>query len=266
MNAIVTGARRGIGRAIVKKFIDSGINVWAATSHMDDSFTKDMDNICADGDCWIVPIEMDLRSEESIKAAVKVISSTKDDDGNKQGIDILVNNAGVPSGGLMQMTSLDTLRDVMEVNYIGQISLIQKISKLMIREFNKELKESVETDSEEKVKSRAIVNIGSIGGIEAREGYLAYGSSKAAFMWATRCISKELAPYQIRVNAVAPGLIETDMGDFKTDIEQQKILDAISMKRKGSPEEIADVVYFLSTDASSFITGSIINADGGRLI
>ncbi len=266
MNAIVTGARRGIGRAIVKKFIDSGINVWAATSHMDDSFAKDMEGICKGSECWIIPIEMDLRSEESIKAAVKVISSTKDDDGNKQGIDILVNNAGVPSGGLMQMTSLDTLRDVMEVNFIGQISLIQKISKLMIREFNKELKESVETDSEAVFKSRAIVNIGSVGGIEAREGYLAYGSSKAAFMWSTRCISKELAPYKIRVNAVAPGLIETDMGDFKNDIEQQKILDAISMKRKGSPEEIADVVYFLSTDASSFITGSIINADGGRLI
>ena len=149
----------------------------------------------------------------------------------------------------MQMTSMDTLRDVMEVNFIGQMSLIQKISKVMMRQ-----------------KKGSIVNIGSVGGIEAREGYLAYGSSKAAFMWATRCISKELAPYNIRVNAVAPGLVDTEMGDYKADAEQQKILDAISMKRKGTPEEIAEVVYFLSTDASSFITGSIINADGGRLI
>ena len=149
----------------------------------------------------------------------------------------------------MQMTSMDTLRDVMEVNFIGQMSLIQKISKVMMRQ-----------------KKGAVVNIGSVGGIEAREGYLAYGSSKAAFMWATRCISKELAPYNIRVNAVAPGLVDTEMGDYKADAEQQKILDAISMKRKGTPEEIAEVVYFLSTDASSFITGSIINADGGRLI
>ena len=149
----------------------------------------------------------------------------------------------------MQMTSMDTLRDVMEVNFIGQMSLIQKISKVMMRQ-----------------KKGSIVNIGSVGGIEAREGYLAYGSSKAAFMWATRCISKELAPYNIRVNAVAPGLVDTEMGDYKADAEQQKILDAISMKRKGPPEEIAEVVYFLSTDASSFITGSIINVDGGRLI
>lgn len=264
MNAIVTGARRGIGRAVVKKFIENGINVWATTSRMDDSFIEDMKRLESDvSDSRslgsesvassklgkIIPIELELRSEDSIKAAVKAITSERDEDGNKLSIDILVNNAGIPSGGLMQMTSMDTLRDVMEVNFIGQMSLIQKISKVMMRQ-----------------KKGAVVNIGSVGGIEAREGYLAYGSSKAAFMWATRCISKELAPYNIRVNAVAPGLVDTEMGDYKVDAEQQKILDAISMKRKGTPEEIAEVVYFLSTDASSFITGSIINADGGRLI
>lgn len=264
MNAIVTGARRGIGRAVVKKFIENGINVWATTSRMDDSFIEDMrrlesevsdsqslgsESIASSKLGKIIPIELELRSEDSIKAAVKAITSERDEDGNKLSIDILVNNAGIPSGGLMQMTSMDTLRDVMEVNFIGQMSLIQKISKVMMRQ-----------------KKGSVVNIGSVGGIEAREGYLAYGSSKAAFMWATRCISKELAPYNIRVNAVAPGLVDTEMGDYKADAEQQKILDAISMKRKGTPEEIAEVVYFLSTDASSFITGSIINADGGRLI
>ena len=264
MNAIVTGARRGIGRAVVKKFIENGINVWATTSRMDDSFVEDMkslesevsdsrslgsESVASSKLGKIIPIELELRSEDSIKAAVKAITSERDEDGNKLSIDILVNNAGIPSGGLMQMTSMDTLRDVMEVNFIGQMSLIQKISKVMMRQ-----------------KKGAVVNIGSVGGIEAREGYLAYGSSKAAFMWATRCISKELAPYNIRVNAVAPGLVDTEMGDYKADAEQQKILDAISMKRKGTPEEIAEVVYFLSTDASSFITGSIINADGGRLI
>ena len=251
MNAIVTGARRGIGRAIVEKFIKNGINVWACSSHMDDSFIEDMkalESSCEAGG-KIIPLELDLRNEQSIKDAVKKVYSSKDEEGNRVAVDILVNNAGVPSSGLMQMTSMDTLRDVMEVNFIGQMALIQGISKIMIRQ-----------------KSGSIVNIGSGGGIEAREGYLAYGSSKAAFMWATRCISKELAPYNIRVNAVAPGLVETDMGNVKSEEEQSKILDAISMKRKGTPEEIAEVVYFLSTDASSFITGSIINADGGRLI
>lgn len=247
MNAIVTGARRGIGRAITKKLVDSGINVWATTSHMDDAFIEDMNSLM--GEAWVHPIEMDLRNQESIKEAVKTMAKDVDKDGNKPTFDILVNNAGIPSGGLMQMTSTDTLRDVMDVNFISQIALIQMVSKYMMRQ-----------------KSGSIVNIGSVGGIEAREGYLAYGSSKAAFMWATRCISKELAPYNIRVNAVAPGLVDTDMGDYKKDDEQEKILQAISMKRKGTPEEIAEVVYFLATNASSFITGSIINADGGRLI
>lgn len=247
MNAIVTGARRGIGRAITKKLVDNGINVWAITSHMDDSFIEDMNSLM--GEAWIHPIEMDLRNQDSIKEAVKTMAKDVDKDGNKPTFDILVNNAGIPSGGLMQMTSMDTLRDVMDVNFISQIALIQIVSKYMMRQ-----------------KSGSIVNIGSVGGIEAREGYLAYGSSKAAFMWATRCISKELAPYNIRVNAVAPGLVDTDMGDYKKDVEQEKILHSISMKRKGTPEEIAEVVYFLATDASSFITGSIINADGGRLI
>lgn len=247
MNAMVTGARRGIGRAITKKFVDNGINVWATTSHMDDAFIEDMNSLM--GEAWVHPIEMDLRNQESIKEAVKTMAKDVDKDGNKPTFDILVNNAGIPSGGLMQMTSMDTLRDVMDVNFISQIALIQMVSKYMMRQ-----------------KSGSIVNIGSVGGIEAREGYLAYGSSKAAFMWATRCISKELAPYNIRVNAVAPGLVDTDMGDYKKDDEQEKILQAISMKRKGMPEEIAEVVYFLATDASSFITGSIINADGGRLI
>ena len=247
MNAIVTGARRGIGRAITKKLVDSGINVWATTSHMDDAFIEDMNSLM--GEAWVHPIEMDLRNQDSIKDAVKTMTKDVDKDGNKPTFDILVNNAGIPSGGLMQMTSMDTLRDVMDVNFISQIALIQMVSKYMMRQ-----------------KSGSIVNIGSVGGIEAREGYLAYGSSKAAFMWATRCISKELAPYNIRVNAVAPGLVDTDMGDYKKDDEQEKILQAISMKRKGTPEEIAEVVYFLATNVSSFITGSIINADGGRLI
>lgn len=247
MNAIVTGARRGIGRAITKKLVDNGINVWATISHMDDAFIEDMNSLM--GEAWVHPIEMDLRNQESIKEAVKAMAKDVDKDGNKPTFDILVNNAGIPSGGLMQMTSIDTLRDVMDVNFISQIALIQMVSKYMMRQ-----------------KSGSIVNIGSVGGIEAREGYLAYGSSKAAFMWATRCISKELAPYNIRVNAVAPGLVDTDMGDYKKDVEQEKILQSISMKRKGTPEEIAEVVYFLATNASSFITGSIINADGGRLI
>ena len=149
----------------------------------------------------------------------------------------------------MQMTSMDTLRQVLEINFVAQIYLIQLISRAMMRR-----------------KCGSIINMGSVGGIEAREGYLAYGSSKAAFLWATRSISKELAKYNIRVNAVAPGLIETDMGGYKKEEEQEKIINAISMKRWGQPEEIAKAVLFLASEDSSFMTGAVLNVDGGRLI
>ena len=191
----------------------------------------------------IVPIYFDLRNEEEIKTAVKKILS------EKRSIDILVNNAGIPSGGLMQMTSMAMLRETLEINFVAQIYLIQLISRIMMRQ-----------------KEGCIINMGSVGGIEAREGYLAYGASKAALLWATRSISKELAKYNIRVNAVAPGLIETDMGNYKKEEERDKIIEEISMKRWGRPEEVARAVRFLASEDSSFMTGTVLNIDGGRLM
>ena len=242
-NAIITGARKGIGRAIAEEFASHGINIWACSSNECPDFLSDMKLLAERYNVWIKPIFFDLRDETSVKNACKEIIS------EKIPIDILVNNAGVPGGGLMQMTSVSSLREVMEVNFISQILITQLISKYMARK-----------------GGGSIVNMGSIGGIEAREGYLSYGSSKAALMWATRCISKELAKYNIRVNAVAPGLVETDMGNFKSDEEREKILNGISMKRMGTPEEIAKAVYFLASEDASFITGTVLLADGGRLI
>lgn len=242
LNAIVTGARRGIGRAIVELFAQKGINIWACASKENEEFEQDMKQLSEEYHVWIKPVYFDLANEEETTNALKEVIK------EKQPIDILVNNAGVPYGNLMQMTPLKKLREVMEINFIAQIHVMQLISRVMMRQ-----------------KSGSIINMGSVGGIEAREGYLAYGSSKAALLWATRSVSKELAKYNIRVNAVAPGLVESDMGMYKKTEEQEKILNEISMKRMGRPEEIAEAVYFLATDASSFMTGAIMNVDGGRL-
>lgn len=242
LNAIVTGARRGIGRAIVELFAQKGINIWACASKENEEFEQGMKQLSEEYHVWIKPVYFDLANEEETTNALKEVIK------EKQPIDILVNNAGVPYGNLMQMTPLKNLREVMEINFIAQIHVMQLISRVMMRQ-----------------KSGSIINMGSVGGIEAREGYLAYGSSKAALLWATRSVSKELAKYNIRVNAVAPGLVESDMGMYKKTEEQEKILNEISMKRMGRPEEIAEAVYFLATDASSFMTGAIMNVDGGRL-
>ncbi len=242
-NAIVTGARKGIGRAITEEFAKSGIHVWACSSGKNADFETDMKALAEKYKVQIVPIYFDLRNEEEIKTAVKKILS------EKRSIDILVNNAGIPSGGLMQMTSMAMLRETLEINFVAQIYLIQLISRIMMRQ-----------------KEGCIINMGSVGGIEAREGYLAYGASKAALLWATRSISKELAKYNIRVNAVAPGLIETDMGNYKKEEERDKIIEEISMKRWGRPEEVARAVRFLASEDSSFMTGTVLNIDGGRLM
>lgn len=242
-NAIVTGARRGIGKAIVTMFAKNGINVWACASKKNEEFETEMELLAEKHGVWIKTVYFNLANQDETKIALREIFK------EKQTIDILVNNAGVPYGGLMQMTSLDKLREVMEINFTAQIHMMQLVSKVMMRQ-----------------KSGSIINMGSVGGIEAREGYLAYGASKAALLWATRSVSKELAKFNIRVNAVAPGLVETDMGEYKKDDERDKILNAISMKRMGTPEEIANAVLFLATEASSFMTGTILNVDGGRLL
>lgn len=242
-NVIITGASRGIGKAVLLKFAENGANVWACASRPNEDFERECQEISEKYGVWIKNVYFNLLDEESIKTAFKEIFK------EKLPIDILVNNAGIPSGGLMNMTSLKTLREVMEANFIAQIGIIQMVSKKMMRN-----------------KSGVIVNMGSVGGIEAREGYLSYGSSKAAFMWATKLMAKELSPYNIRVNAVAPGLVHTAMGDYKPENEAEKIVSNICIKRMGKPEEIAEAVYFLASDKASFITGSVLNIDGGRLV
>ena len=126
-NAIVTGARRGIGRAIVQEFAENGVNIWACASKYDEAFEEDMRQLSEVNNVWIKPVYFDLKSEDEIKQSLREVIA------EKKPIDILVNNAGVPSGGLMQMTSMNTLREVMEINFIAQIAIIQIVSKAMMR-------------------------------------------------------------------------------------------------------------------------------------
>lgn len=242
-NIIVTGASGGIGKSIVEKLAQNGCNIWACCSSQHEAFIAWIKELQETYRVWIKNVTFDLSDEKQIKEAFKSIFADKRD------IHGLVNNAGIPYNGMLQTTPVDDLRRVMEVNFISQISVMQIASRKMMRQ-----------------KQGVIVNVGSVGGIEARPGYLAYGSSKAALLWATRSISKELAPYNIRVNAIAPGLIDTDMGHYKPQKAQEEIINGNSMKRMGKPSEIADLVYYLLSDQASFITGTIVNVDGGRLM
>lgn len=114
-------------------------------------------------------------------------------------------------------------------------------------------------------KSGCIINMCSVGGIETNPGYLAYGSSKAALIWITKCVSKELGKYNIRVNGIAPGLVDTEMGNYKSEEEQKKVLERMSLPRMGQAEEIAKAALYIASEAASYMTGHILVLDGGRI-
>lgn len=241
-NAIITGARQGIGRAILEEFAQNGANIWACARKQDIEFEEKIGELSELYRIWIKPIYFDLSDQDSIKDAMKRILQ------EKIPIDILVNNAGISYSGLMTMTPIAKLREVFEINYFAQIQIMQVVAKSMIRQ-----------------KKGSIVNIVSVGGIETAPGYLAYGSSKAALLYATKSVSHELGEHGIRLNAVAPGLTNTKMGHAKEDKELQKVLNRSSLHRMAEPKEIASCVAFLASDKASFITGQVIIADGGRI-
>lgn len=241
-NVIITGAMKGIGRRILELFVENGANVWACGRFQNREFEEDMEKLAEAHNVWIRPIYFDLSDEESIKNGVQQILK------EKKRVDVLVNNAGIAFGALFTMTPMTKLKDVFQINYFAQIQIMQLILRVMMRQ-----------------KSGCIVNMASVGGIETAPGYLAYGSSKAALIYATKSVSHEVGQYGIRVNAIAPGLVETDMGAYKSQDEIDKILDRSSLRRKADPKEIADCALFLASDQSSFITGQALIVDGGRI-
>jgi len=240
-NAVVTGCNRGIGKEVIRVFAENGANVWACIREGNQSFTKYINYLEQEHSVNINPICFDLGDKEQIKSGVKTIKETK------QSVDILVNNAGVIFTALFQMTSMQKLKEMFEINYFSQMLLTQYISRIMMRQ-----------------KFGSIINISSSAAIEGNEGRTGYASAKAAMITSTKVLAKELAPYKIRVNAVAPGLTQTEMMVSSTPEDAlMETLNRICMKRVGQPEEIANSVLFLASDLSSYITSQVLRVDGG---
>ncbi len=240
MNAVVTGSRTGIGRATVEKLAEKGINIWACAHRRDDAFEEDMKNTAEKYGVWIKPVYFDLNSEEEIKTSLKSIIA------EKKSIDIFIGAAAMPHGALFPMISTTDLHKVYEVNLFAQIQLLQMVSRIMVR-----------------AKRGSIVNVSSVIGLDGGEGYTAYGTSKAAIACLTKIMARELAVYGIRVNAVAPGLIETPMKQAMSEAAQQSMIQTSFLKRAGKPEEVANLISFLASEEASYITGQIIRIDGG---
>lgn len=241
MNAIITGSNGGIGRATVELFAQNGANIWACMRNENLEAEKYFADLSDKYNVWIKPAYFDMANEGDTKIAIKEILN------DKKAIDILVNNAGIAHGGFLQMTSLSTIHDVFSVNFFSQILIMQLVSRAMIHQ-----------------KSGAIVNISSVAGLDGDAGYVAYGSSKAALVFATKSISKELSPLGIRVNAVAPGLTKTRMMDMMEQDARADVFARTSMQRAAEPKEIANAIMFLASEQASFVTGQILRVDGGE--
>lgn len=240
-SVIITGSNRGIGKAMVEEFSAAGYDVFACARCENSEFESFLKERSSATGSELIPIYFDLADENEVKKGFKTII------GYKKSIDVLVNNAGIAYGGLMTMTSTDKLREVYQVNVISQVLMMQLVSRIMMRQ-----------------KSGCIINMCSVGGIETCPGYLAYGSSKAALIWITKSVSRELGQYNIRVNGIAPGLIDTDMGNYKSEEELNKVLNRMSISRMGRPDEIAKAAVYIASDDASYMTGQIMVLDGGR--
>mgnify|MGYP001625124137 FL=1 len=239
-NAIVTGANRGIGKETVRCFASHGANVWACVRTPNSEFEQEIQQLQEQYGVWIQPLYFDLEDENAIKAAIKQIMATK------QQVDILANVAGITHNALFHMTSTAAFRHVMEVDFIAQMVISQMVTKLMARS-----------------GGGSVVNVASFIGLKGNAGQVAYAAAKAALIAATKTMAVELAPKNIRVNAVAPGVIETDMTKDLTSVQLAELQGPVAIQRLGKASEVAELIAFLASERSAYITGQVVRIDGG---
>lgn len=241
-NIVITGANRGIGLAITKACAQSGANIWACMrsepgQELLDCFHK----LEIDHQIWIHVVELDVSREESIQNAKDSILQ------DRIPISGIVNNAGITGEKkLFSMTSMQEIKDVFETNFFGPMLFTQKLIKNMM-----------------KYRQGSIVNISSVAALDGEPAQFGYVSSKAALIGATKKLASELGQFGIRVNAVAPGMTDTEMVQKMSEELREKTLDRTVLHRLARPEEIAKTVVYLLSDNSNFITGQILRVDGG---
>ena len=240
--AFITGTNRGLGKALAEEFARSGANIIAHARKESDEFLISCSELEGTYGVTVTPVFFDMTDTAAMKACVRDLLAVK-----KLSVDVLVNNAGVAHGGLFQMTAMSKIREVFDVNLFAAMELTQLLLRAMVRRGH-----------------GAIVNVGSISGIDMKVGNCAYGLSKAALMAFTRTLAAECGPTGVRVNAIAPGLSATDMAQQMEESAGREMIARSAMNRLGRPEEIAKVAVFLASDEASFVNGQIVCVDGGR--
>ena len=241
-NAIVTGGARGIGRAIVRQFVAEGANVAVFDVGFPDDFESFANEMRARG-AKIEAYVVDITNTESADKAVEEMHAAFGS------FDILVNNAGITRDKLMLRMADDDWDKVLAVNLKGAFIMTRAAARIMVRQ-----------------RSGKIVNMSSVVGVMGNAGQANYAASKAGLIGLTKSTAKELAGRGINVNAIAPGYVETEMTHVLSEEQRNAFLSVIPLKRGCTPDEIADTVVFLSSAKSAYITGQVINVDGGMIM
>lgn len=239
--AIVTGAARGIGRAIALRLAEAGADVVVSDIVMEgaNEVAKQIHDMGRRSLAFAADVANMVQAEQLVDAAVKEFGR----------VDILVNNAGITRDNLLLRMDENEWDTVIAVNLKGAFNCIKAVTRPMMKQ-----------------RSGKIINMASVVGIIGNAGQANYAASKAGLIGLTKSAAKELASRNIQVNAVAPGYIETDMTKNLPETAKQAFLTLIPCKRPGQPQEVADVVLFLASPLSDYITGQVIHVDGGMVM
>ena len=240
--AIVTGGTRGIGRAIALKLADQGANI-VINYRNSDKEAEELKSILEGKGVKVLTVKCDISNFEDSK---DLMDKCKEVFGK---IDILVNNAGITKDTLIMRMKEEDFDNVIDVNLKGTFNCAKHASAIMLKQrFGK------------------IINMTSVVGIAGNAGQVNYAASKAGVIGLTKSLAKELGSRGITVNAVAPGFINTDMTASLSEKVKEEASKNIPLKRLGDPEDVANLVGFLASDAANYITGQVINVDGGMVM
>ena len=241
-NAIITGASRGIGREIALTLAENGANIVINYRNYNNEIEALVKDIEAKG-VKIVTVKCDVSNFEEVE---NLISEAKEKLGS---IDILVNNAGITKDGLLMRMKQEDFESVLDVNLKGVFNTTKLITPIMMKQ-----------------RTGKIINISSVVGLVGNAGQCNYAASKAGVIGFSKSIARELAPRGVNINVVAPGYIDTDMTNGLSDKVKESILQKIKIKKMGSTKDVANLVLFLSSGLSDYITGQVINVDGGMVM
>ena len=240
---LITGASSGIGFVIARLFAINGAVVYVNSSK-EDKVERAVSIIREESkNERVFALSFDINDYETVSDGIRKVYSLH------KKIDVLVNNAGIAPSGLTGFTDPKVIESTFNTNVLSLINITQLAVKLMLRK-----------------GSGSIINLSSIMGVNGASGMSSYSASKAAVIGFTKSLSKEVASKNIRVNAIAPGFIDTDMARGIDEKLYEERLSSIGMKRIGSPEDVANMALFLASEMSSYITGQVIGVDGGMVI